>query len=302
MSLVQVLLSTLDGERHLPAQLDSLLAQTHPHVAILARDDGSSDGTTTILERYAAAGRLRWYQGPHAGVRGSFLDLLARADDRAAAFAFCDQDDVWMPDKLARVQARLDAAGPDRPVLYCGRARLVDDRLQPIGYTKTARRGPSLRNALVENIAPGCTMVLNAPARAVLLRHEAEAHGLHDGWAYLVIAALGSVVYDDKPAVLYRQHSGNAVGSRFPRWRWWLTRLGSGWKDDRRHRFVKQAEELERLYGAELDAARRQLLDRFLRGRTGRLAALRYALGGEVYRQTVPDNLALRILIALGQI
>jgi glycosyltransferase involved in cell wall biosynthesis len=302
MSLLQVLLSTFNGEEHLPAQLDSLLAQTYPKVSILVRDDGSSDGTTGILRRYAAGGHLCWYQGSHTGVRESFFDLLAQADDRAAAFAFCDQDDIWLPDKLRRMHARLEAEGGDQAVLYCGRARLVDDQLRPLGYSKRVRRGPSLGNALVENIAPGCTMAMNASARSLLLTHDVHGASLHDAWAYLVVSAVGRVVYDDEPMVLYRQHTGNVVGARIPQWRWWVLRLVSGWRDERRRRFLERATELERFYGHQLDPARRQLLDRFLRGRDRAVPALRYALRGDVYRQTTIDNLILKILIALREI
>jgi hypothetical protein len=235
-------------------------------------------------------------------VQESFFDLLARADERAVAFAFCDQDDIWLPDKLRRVHARLGAEGRDRAVLYCGRARLVDDQLRPLGYSKRVRRGPSFSNALVENIAPGCTMAMNASARTLLLRHDAHGASLHDAWAYLVVSALGRVVYDDEPMVLYRQHTGNLVGARIPHWRWWVLRLVSGWRDERRRRFLEQAAELQRLYGHELDPARRLLLDGFLHGRDRAAPALRYALRGDVYRQTVIDNLTLKVLIALRKI
>ncbi len=300
--VVQVLLSTFNGERYLPALLDSLVGQTYPHVSILARDDESSDGTTAVLERYAASGHLIWYQGPHLGVRRSFFELLARADATASAFAFCDQDDVWLPHKLARVGARLDAEGRDEPVLYCGRAHLVDERLRPIGHTASARRGPSLRNALVENIAPGCTMVLNARARSLLVHRVPRGPVLHDAWAYLVVAALGRVIYDDEPAVLYRQHSANAIGAKHPRWRWRLARLGTIRQDRLLRPFVGQAAELERLYGQDLDPDSRRTVERFVRGRSNALAALKYALAGDVYRQTAVDNLILKMLIALRQL
>lgn len=301
MSLVQVLLSTYNGERYLPELLDSLLEQTHPHVSILARDDGSSDGTTGVLARYAGSGRLAWYQGRHAGVRGSFFDLLARADGHASAFAFCDQDDVWLPGKLARVWQWLDAEGGDRPVLYCGRAVVVDEQLRPMGHTTLARRGPSLGNALVETIAPGCTMALNAKARTLLLGRDSTSE-LHDAWSYLVISALGHVVYDDHPTLLYRQHAANAIGAKRPRWRWRLARLRSIRQDRALRRFVQRAVELQELYGADLRPEIQTQIERFVRGRDGLLASLAYALRGEVYRQTPSDNLILKALIALRQL
>lgn len=299
---VQVLLSTFNGERFLPELLESVFAQTHTPISVLVRDDGSRDGTTAVLERWARNRDLVWYQGQHVGVGRSFFDLLAQADPDAAAFAFCDQDDVWLPDKLARTWRALETARHGEPVLYCSRAVVVDRHLKPIGLTALPRRGPSLANALVANIAPGCTMALNAAGRDVLLRRELVLETLHDAWAYLVIAALGRVVYDPEPSVLYRQHAGNTIGAANPRWRRRLGRLRTLGRRAPKRMFLENAFELERLYGPELDAERGQLLRRFLNHPRGIVSAMKYALSGEVYRQTRIDDLVLRALIALRQL
>jgi len=302
MSRVQVLLSTFNGERFLPALLDSLAGQTHPDVSVLVRDDGSGDGTTDVLERYASSGQLRWYQGHHVGIRASFFDLVARADASADLYAFCDQDDIWLPEKLERASAQLAEAN-GCPALYCARALLVDERLQAIGHTMRPARGPSLCNALVENIAPGCTMVFNAAARRLLIRETPHCQGLHDSWTYLVVAALGRVIFDDSPTVLYRQHGGNAIGARHQKWRWRLKRFGNINTDRAlRTTFVAHAAELERIYGDDLDPVNRGIVSRFVHRRPGILDAVKYAVRGDVYRQTTVDNLILRTLIALRQI
>ena len=109
--MVSVLLAACNGERWLPAQLDSLGAQTLPDLRILWRDDGSSDGTAALLHaRERADGRLQHIpeDAQHLGAAGSFLALMA-ADD-APYSALCDQDDDWPADKLARCLAALREA------------------------------------------------------------------------------------------------------------------------------------------------------------------------------------------------
>jgi glycosyltransferase involved in cell wall biosynthesis len=214
-----ILLSVLDGAEYLPVQLESLERQTESGWMLLWRDDGSQDGSVRILEEFAArraAGQVRRLggPGPRLGVAASFLTLLCAAPADAGFFAFCDQDDVWLPDKLARAIGALAAAPPEQPALYCARQILVDRDLRRIGLSPAVRRDPGLANALVQNIATGCTTVLNATARRHVLAVAPPPRTLHDWWSYLVVtAAGGKVVFDDQPALLYRQHGANAVGA-----------------------------------------------------------------------------------------
>ncbi|WP_159996054.1 glycosyltransferase [Roseomonas sp. 18066] len=215
MTPLPILLATYDGARFLPAQLDSLAAQRDaPPWQLLWRDDGSSDATVALLQAFPGARRLQDEAG-RQGPGGSFMRLLAAAPDDAPAFSFCDQDDVWLPDKLARAWAWIAAQDPARPALYCARQQLVDAALTPIGLSPAFRRAPGLRNALVENIAVGCTVMLNAAARRlVLAAPPMPAASMHDWWCHLLVAgAGGAIMADSEPALLYRQHGGNSVGA-----------------------------------------------------------------------------------------
>ena len=282
---VQILLSTYNGERYLEPLLKSLFRQTYPHLSILVRDDGSTDGTVGLLERYAESERLRVYRGLHVGIRRSFFDLLTHADPTCRFFAFCDQDDVWLPEKVARAHAFLAAAENGQPVLYCSRAILVDEGLRPFGLTRGVARGPSFENALVENIATGCTTVLNRASRLLLVSSEPSCETMHDRWAYLVVAAIGRIIYDDHPSILYRQHSTNVVGVPRRRWVWRIKKLRAFRSDESRYAYREQAAEFERLHRAQIDDRTRHVLSRFLRGRLNHRAAVGYAFRPDVYRQ-----------------
>jgi glycosyltransferase involved in cell wall biosynthesis len=105
-----ILLGTFQGQNFLARQLDTLAAQTYTDWALWVSDDRSSDGTLDILEAY----RARWgndklviRSGPAQGFRANFLALACNADIQADYYAFCDQDDLWDPDKLATALAWL---------------------------------------------------------------------------------------------------------------------------------------------------------------------------------------------------
>jgi glycosyltransferase involved in cell wall biosynthesis len=298
MAKAQILLSTYNGAAFLEPLLQSLLAQDHADFSVLVREDGSSDATPAILARYAHDPRLAFYVDGHVGTAASFFDLLARADDRASFFAFCDQDDVWLPGKLARAATRLGEAPPDTPALYCGRQIVVGETLARRGLSPIPRRGPAFANALVENIAGGCTVVVNRAARQLLTRSR-PGGVVHDWWSYLVVAAFGRIVYDEQPTILYRQHRRNLIGSQDVAWNRWARRVARLWREGDRLISPQQALEFGRLFGHALDPTQARLLHRFIEHRRTRRAALAYALRPDVFRQGLVDDLLLRILIAL---
>ncbi|MEA2740162.1 MAG: hypothetical protein QOH05_3469 [Acetobacteraceae bacterium] len=227
-SSVAILLSTFNGERYLAEQLASFAAQTHTDWRLYWRDDGSSDRSPAMLAAFSGGpGSGRCVACPHGGSRlratGSFLALLRDAlGGPAAFFAFADQDDVWLPDKLAHGVAALQGVPPDRPALYfCGRA-LVDAGLVPVGEVLAPRRPPGFPAALTQNLAPGCCMMLNRAAAALIDAGPVPDGAWHDWWAYVVVSASGgSVIAGDTPDILYRQHSLNLVGE--PRGFWHRT-------------------------------------------------------------------------------
>ena len=213
---VAILLSTYNGARYLPAQLESLLEQTVREWVLYWRDDGSRDETVAILETFAAragAGRCVPVREPgHLGVTGSFMALLRAATPAGLPVAFADQDDIWLPGKLAQALAALE---PEcSPALYCCRQKLVSEDLQPLGESAALLRPPCFPAALTQNIATGCTVVLNPAAAALVARSRPPGGSLHDWWSYLLVTAAGGrVIADPTPMVLYRQHGGNLVGA-----------------------------------------------------------------------------------------
>jgi len=215
--LVAILMGTKDGARFLPEQLDSLAAQTHQNWALIASDDGSTDDTLRILKAYQAkwpAGKLIIKEGPKQGFCVNFLSMACDSEIRADYYAFCDQDDVWLATKLAvAIQNISENQEENIPYVYCGRTSYVNEKLKKIGCSPLFAFPRSFRNALIQSIAGGNTMVFNQSTKNALEKVGVVQHPSHDWWVYQLATGVGGdVFYDQTPQVLYRQHKDALVG------------------------------------------------------------------------------------------
>ena len=215
--LVAILLCTYNGARFLAEQLDSLESQTHQNWVVFASDDGSTDQTLEILQQYQAkwpSGKLTIRSGPQKGYCQNFLSLACDSKIKADYYAFCDQDDVWLPEKLSTALNNIIFNQDSRlPYLYCGRTRYVNENLKPCGMSPQFVFPLSFRNALVQSIAGGNTMVFNQSAKMLITKVGAVDVPSHDWWLYQLITGVeGDVFYDRKAYVLYRQHEFALVG------------------------------------------------------------------------------------------
>lgn len=215
--LVAILLCTYNGARFLAEQLDSLESQTHQNWVVIASDDGSSDSTLEILRQYKAkwpSGKLTIRNGPQKGFCQNFLSLACDPEIKADYYAFCDQDDVWLPVKLEVALANIVAnQSVDVPYLYCGRTIYVTKKLKPYGMSPLFVFPPSFRNALVQSIAGGNTMVFNLGAKKLIEKVGMVDVPSHDWWVYqLISGGSGDIFYDTRPWIFYRQHEHSLIG------------------------------------------------------------------------------------------
>jgi glycosyltransferase involved in cell wall biosynthesis len=217
---VAVLLCAYNGEKFLSKQMDSFLAQSHENWELWIADDGSTDATLDIIDLYRGRGRaITVLGGPRKGASFNFLNLLRAPGLDADYFAWSDQDDVWLQDKLSRAVTTLENAGfgsgerSAPPAVYAGRTELIDAEERHIAFSPLFRKKPGFANALCQNIGGGNTMVFNRAARNLLSEGDVPKVVAHDWWAYmLVTGAGGSMLYDPEPTLRYRQHGGNLVG------------------------------------------------------------------------------------------
>lgn len=270
--VVEVLLATYNGERFLREQIDSILRQTYPTVRVLARDDGSADGTRAILEEYA--GRypetfaLMPADGSTGGAKWNFVRLLERST--APYVCLADQDDVWKPNKvrdsMEAMRGLERAHGGDIPLLVFSDLEVVDAELRVLypSFWKLTRISPAnihrLERLVTQNVLTGCTAMLNRQLARLAAVMPAEVF-MHDGWIALIASAMGKAAYLPEATVLYRQHGSNVVGAKkakraalIPQWRF---------HDERRKQWERsetQGAALLRVHGAELPERAARLL------------------------------------------
>ncbi|OYU31088.1 MAG: glycosyl transferase family 2 [Comamonadaceae bacterium PBBC2] len=216
---VHILLATYNGAQFLTEQLDSIARQTHSAWTLTISDDGSTDNTLALVAEFAAriTQPLTVLQGPRQkSSTRNFCHLIQNTPTAEASdlYAFCDQDDVWLDNKLERAVEWHAQQQSHAVRLYCSRTQFVDEQLKPIGLSPGIQRPPSFGNALVQNIASGNTMVMSHDVLLAQKKVKPEHSVWHDWTTYLVATALGGkVCFDDQPSLLYRQHRGNVIGS-----------------------------------------------------------------------------------------
>lgn len=212
MKQVVVLMSTYNGDKYLEEQINSLINQEQVDIRILVRDDGSTDDTHKILEKYHNKGVLDWYAGKNIGWRKSFMELLYHAPI-ADYYAFCDQDDIWLPNKLHSAINAIESENlPNTPILYGSNLFIYKNGITSsklnlnVKYTK--------QSALIRALTCGCTLVFNKSLYTLLKQHKPLYIEAHDSWVYIVAIYLGKVILDSNAYILYRQHDSNQIGAK----------------------------------------------------------------------------------------
>ncbi len=306
-SSVAVLMSTYNGERFLLEQIESIVAQEDVDVTLFVRDDGSSDRTIELLNSIAAgSNRISFEFGDNLGVVASFLTLLQNAGPDFDFYAFSDQDDYWLPDKLHRAEKMIvqkrRKSRDQVPYMYYSRLDFVDEFLNPLGHSIIPTTS-GFHNALVQNQATGCTVVLDQTARNLVCNNPPNWALMHDWWCYLTVSAFGEVIYDAESRIRYRKHGHNVTPAtpNFVRELYARTRRFLG-ENDIPEKVTDQAREFDRRFGDALSNDKRAILKGFLEARgKGLPGRLRYSLTMPVRRNTPIDNFILRILIVIGR-
>ncbi|CAN7187543.1 glycosyltransferase family 2 protein [Rhizobium leguminosarum] len=214
--MIEILCATYNGMRHLREQIASIEAQTLTDWHVTFFDDGSTDGTVEMLAALAANdARFSLIRNPvNLGFCGNFLGNLSKLKN-ADVYAFSDQDDIWYPKKLERGIDWLGRIDAGTPAVYFARTEIVDEHLNHVGLSPKFKLEPSFRNALVQSIGGGNTMMFNQAARDLVVSTLPKTRLIsHDWWFYIVVAGCSGIVrYDSEPVLKYRQHATNLIGA-----------------------------------------------------------------------------------------
>ena len=219
---LEVVLATHNGAQHLEEQLWSLWQQHRRPDRLLVLDDHSTDGTEAILQRWCAA-HPHWLQRlppqpQRLGPTAAFNTLLTVSS--AAWIALCDQDDIWLPQRLSRgvtlLEAEEERRGSQAPLLLHSDAELINAHGESLGCTLwqwlgRSGRSPSPLELALRNPVTGCTILTNRALldRALPIPPQAV---MHDHWLALIAADAQGLISCPEPLIAHRRHNANASG------------------------------------------------------------------------------------------
>lgn len=297
--MICILLSTYNGADFIDEQIASLTKQVDAQFSIFVRDDGSSDSTPSRLKRWEEKNIIKWYQGQNVGFVNSFFDLLMNAPE-ADYYAFCDQDDIWLPDKLKMAVSKIETLN-SRLKLYCSNLYIYRN-----GTIRGKMRSDcskfNLCCGLVQSIATGCTILINNEFRSFLIHNMPNKVCAHDLWIYHTALLFGSVYYDDDAYILYRQHGNNLIGANSSFWdtlKRKVKSLSTLWKQ---HYRELEAKELLRCYSPYLTSSQIECLKNVAFYRHSINRRMKFLFSRKYIMNNVYDNFFLKLRIILGRV
>ena len=219
--MITVLLAVYNGEKYLKEQIESILNQSIKNIKIIIRDDGSTDNSAEIISSYCNQYPEKIYSivgAPSGGAKKNFAELLKSCD--SDYIMFCDQDDVWLPQKIEKTLNAMQQAeqGGAKPILVHTDLKVVNQKLCEIApsffeFQKLIQKDVTLPKLLVQNYVTGCTMMINRALKEKCGQIPDDCI-MHDWWLALVAILFGELVCVSEPTMLYRQHEDNQVGAK----------------------------------------------------------------------------------------
>ena len=210
---IAILLATHNGEQFLREQIESILDQSYKDWSIFVHDDESKDGTSSIIDEYVmkCPDKVFRVKGASCGcARNNFFYLLRVVD--ADYYMFCDQDDIWMPDKIEKSFYKLrQIECSSKPSMVFTELTVVDVNNNVIAermsnYQNLNCKKITLNRFLIQNAVTGCTVIINRKLRDMMLKfNNIENIKMHDWWAGIIAATFGNIAFINEPTIWYRR-------------------------------------------------------------------------------------------------
>lgn len=209
MPKVLVLMSTYNGEKYISEQIKSIFNQQGVEVNVLVRDDGSKDNTISILKKlqFNNPNKIQLIIGKNEGYKKSFMELVYECSGKYDFYAFADQDDVWLKDKLINAVSQLKQFDNNVPALYYGMMTQVDAHLEKLQNQQEFKTIPNYKMILFQNFVQGSTIVFNNKLLRLANKYVITKSVPHDVWLPILAKYCGKIVGDKKSYILYRKHS-----------------------------------------------------------------------------------------------
>lgn len=296
MKKVNVLISTYNGEKYIREQIESIQKQTYQNIAIYVRDDGSTDGTVSILQEYEKKGEITLLRGENLGFGGSFLTLLKESEN-GDYWAFCDQDDVWLEDKVTWAVEWLEKQDEKIPCMFHSAYYLTDENLKIEASYLPPEKPYTFRKSITEVLHMGFASVINKALRDEMLKGEISHITSHDHWAELIVMKYGKVKFDDREAAYHRRLtyslSGNSMKARI---RWLKGALKGG------SEILPVAKEFDRVFGKGKTEKDYKIIRWFCCEKYNLRKSLCKCFYPHRWRSSLSSELVLRFLMLIGRV
>lgn len=293
---VNVVISTYNGERYIQEQLSSLFGQEYQNIDIYVRDDGSGDKTIQILQKYAESGQIVLFKGENVGYCKSFMKLLEMTEE-GDYWAFCDQDDIWYPDKVRLAVEWMESQRQDKPLLYYSLSKMIDEEGNKLGIEKPPKKALNFYRAMTGTFGVGFSMVINKALREEMLKCNPEKVHAHDWLAGAVALGFGKVHVNHKICAKYRRLDTSVTRISFmKKITWALSMLKND--GDVKDRNI----EYYRVYKKNLPPDKAKIASLF----GGRKYSLRKSLIKAFYpkrwRPNISSEIVMRCLMLIGKV
>ena len=298
MYKIAVLMSTYNGGEYIATQIKSIYRQNYKDFELIIRDDGSAPEFREKLRALKEKYGFRLIEGENAGFLKSFRILLEQETD-AELFAFSDQDDKWLPDKLRRAADWYEEhLREDVPQLFHGAYVNVDSDTgrvtEKFCFPET---GYDFRRSITENHYSGFAMVVNRRMKEMMLQADFARVDYHDWWAGMIAHAFGEAYSDKKVTAGHRVHGDNVTTFNIrTRMKWLLHTLRT--ESDIRARCT----EFLNCYGALMREEDKKMLCLFTDEKYNLPHALKKAFYPRRWRPLLSSELVMRFLMLLGRV
>lgn len=212
MSSIAIILPTYNGSKYVNKTLESIENQTLSGLTVLIRDDGSADDTVAKIEDFISRDKLknsyvflRDDKG-NLGCPASFYQIIC-SQEPFDYYAFCDQDDLWAPNKIERAIKAIENAGNEDATVYFSSFDYCDEDLTFIRRSPRQSANLSLSETLYYTPGLGFTIVFNNEACERFIRSVNPGKQMHDRWILRCGACMGTVIYDEEATAMHIRHS-----------------------------------------------------------------------------------------------
>lgn len=257
---VHILMATYNGEKYIKSQIDSILKQTYKNIKLFVLDDGSTDSTVEILEKYEEQGKINIVRADnHLGYPYSYFELLKRCGD-ADFYGFSDQDDVWHPRKIERAMEMLSSADNSKPQLYFSAFEYADKDLNVMEKSPQPPEKIKFVDTFFQCFMWGFSVVFNEKMRQKYVAKLPESIEASDYWLHMLCGAFGEFHYDKRICAKHRRHGDNHSQDTTSFWKFQLWRFKYFFKENQFKGYHEMLKQFYKYYSKELPENQRKLL------------------------------------------